>query len=266
MAGARMRLDLWLVRHGFFPSREQAQAAVLAGRVLVDGVPETKAGRMVRPEARVEVRGEDPPFVSRGGLKLAGALDAFGLDVSGLVAADIGASTGGFTDCLLQRGARRVYAVDVGYGQLAWKLRQDPRVLVLERVNARYLSRREIPEPLDLAVIDVSFISLEKVLAPVRDLLGPHGVIVALVKPQFEAGPGQVGKRGVVRDPAVHREVLRRVSAAAAALGLHAAGVVASPLRGEEGNAEFFLLLRPAAAAAPLPEEAIARAVAEAHR
>ncbi len=265
MGGSRMRLDVWLVRHGLFPSREQARAAVLAGRVLVEGVPETKAGRMVGEDATVEVRGEGLPYVSRGGLKLERALEAFAVDVAGRVAADIGAATGGFTDCLLQRGARRVYAVDVGYGQLAWKLRQDPRVVVRERVNARYLSRREIPEPVDVAAIDVSFISLEKILPAIRDLLAPHGVIVALVKPQFEAGPRQVGKRGVVRDPAVHREVLRRVSAAAAALGLAAEGVVPSPIRGDEGNAEFLLLLRPSPAPFPLSEEAVDRAVAEVH-
>lgn len=264
MAG-RVRLDVLLCRRGLFPSRERAQAAILAGRVAVAGRTEHKAGRLVPEDAEVTIRGEDMPYVGRGGLKLARALDAFGIDPSGLVALDIGASTGGFTDCLLQRGAKRVYAVDVGYGQLAWKLRQDPRVVVLERTNARALGREQVPEAVDIATIDVSFISLEKVLPAVSRLLAPGGVIVALVKPQFEAGPAQVGKGGVVRDPAVHREVLRRVCRAAGAMGLEAADLVPSPIRGDEGNAEFLLLLRPSPDPRPVPDERIDRAVAAVH-
>ncbi len=261
----RVRLDILLCRRGLFPSRERAQAAVLAGRVWVAGRPESKAGRLVPADAAVEVRGDDLPYVGRGGLKLERALDAFGLNPAGRVALDVGASTGGFTDCLLQRGARRVYAVDVGYGQLAWKLRQDTRVVLLERTNARHLTREQVPDPVDLAAIDVSFISLEKVLPAVRGLLAGDGRIVALVKPQFGAGPARVGKGGVVRDPAVHREVLRRVGAAAAALGLEPADLIPSPIRGDEGNVEFLLLLQPSPSPRPLPEETIERAVARAH-
>lgn len=262
----RLRLDVLLVRRGLFPSRERAQAAIMAARVLVDGVTETRAGHLVAADCRVDLRADEIPYVSRGGLKLEKALDAFAIDPSGEVALDVGASTGGFTDCLLQRGARRVYAVDVGYGQLAWKLRQDPRVVVIERTNARYLSRAQVPEAVDLASIDVSFISLEKVLPAVIGLLAPGGRVITLIKPQFEAGPEHVGKKGVVRDPVVHRAVLERVLAAAAALGLAPCGLTYSPVRGEEGNIEFLACWRTGAPATPpFPPAAVGMVVTEAH-
>lgn len=267
--GARERLDVLLVRRGLFASRERARAAVLAGRVRVDGAAVTKAGAAVPEAARIEVLGRDLPYVSRGGLKLEKALDAFAIDPAGRVCLDAGASTGGFTDCLLQRGAARVYAVDVGYGQLAWSLRQDPRVVVLERTNARHLTRREVPEPIDLAALDVSFISLLKILPAVANLLRPGGTVVALVKPQFEAGPEQVGKKGVVRDPAVHREVLERVLAGAESLGFVVRGLTHSPVRGEEGNVEFLAWLQTPGPGAPERFDWAARvegAVAAAHR
>lgn len=235
-----MRLDVLLVQRGLTDSREQAQALIMAGNVLVDGQPRIKASTMVPDAANVEVR-EPLPYVSRGGLKLAGALRDFGLDVSGLTFLDIGASTGGFTDCLLQAGARRVYAIDVGYGQLDWRMRQDPRVVVLERTNVRHLE--SLPELADAAVVDVSFISLTLVLPTVVRLTKPEAWIVTLVKPQFEAGRQQVGKGGVVRDPEVHRAVLLKVANWARAHGLVVRGVTVSPLLGPAGNREFFLLL-----------------------
>lgn len=264
----KARLDVLLHRRGYFPTRERARAAVLAGLVFVDGVRRQKAGELVPADCELEVRGGKLPFVSRGGLKLARALDVFGVDPRGKVCLDVGASTGGFTDCLLQRGAARVYAVDVGYGQLAWKLRQDERVRVIERTNARHLSRQDVPEPVDLATMDVSFISVEKIMPAVLDLLAPPGDLVILVKPQFEAGPSRVGKKGVVRDPEVHREVLERILLAARGLGLAPLGLTHSPIRGEEGNIEFLLWLgRPGAArpAAALDEGSVAGVVAAAH-
>jgi len=238
---ARKRLDLLLVESGRAPSREKAQALILGGEVLVDGQVARRASQLVPEGATIEVR-QPLPYVSRGGLKLAHALDRLSLDVNGLTVVDVGASTGGFTDCLLQRGARRVYAVDVGYGQLDYRLRQDPRVVVLERTNIRDLEG--LPETVDAAVIDVSFISLTLVLPVVMRLVSPEGWILALVKPQFEAGREQVGKGGVVRDPAVHRQVLAKIAAWAQEHGLAVAGVVASPIRGPAGNREFFELLR----------------------
>lgn len=267
--GARERLDVLLVRRGLFATRERARAAVLAGRVRVEGVPVTKAGAAVPEAARIEVLGKDLPYVSRAGLKLEKALDTFSIDPTGRVCLDVGASTGGFTDCLLQRGAARVYAVDVGYGQLAWPLRRDPRVVVLERTNARHLTRREVPEPIDLAAVDVSFISLLKILPAVAGLLRAGGEVVALVKPQFEAGPEQVGKKGVVRDPAVHRQVLDRVLAGAEDLGFAVLGLTHSPLRGDEGNIEFLAWLGwPAAAGTPRAprDRLVAAVVSEAQR
>ena len=247
MPGAGVRLDRLLVDRGLAPSRERAQRLILAGEVLVAERPATKPGSLVAPDAPIRVRVRASAFVSRGGEKLAGALDAFGLDVGGLVALDVGASTGGFTDCLLRRGARRVMAVDVGYGQLAWALRQDARVVVLERTNARHLAPGALPEPPDLATLDVSFISLTLVLPAVRNVLRPGGMIVALVKPQFEAGRGQVGKGGVVREPEARAAAVTRVQEAAAALGLDVRGAAESVLPGAKGNREVFLwLARPA--------------------
>jgi len=231
-----------LVERGLAPSREQARALVLGGRVRVAGARVDKAGAAVDPEAPIEVAG-GLPFVGRGGLKLAGALDAFGIDPRGLVAVDVGASTGGFTDCLLQRGAARVYAIDVGYGQLAWKLQSDPRVVRLDRVNVRDAAPGLLPEPCDLAVIDVSFISLRLVLGPALSLVRDGGAAVALVKPQFEVGRGGVGKGGIVRDPALQRGALAGLVDFAAAAGYPVRGWCESPLTGADGNREFFLHL-----------------------
>ena len=232
----KQRLDALLVERGLAESREKAQALVLAGEVDVDGKLAPKAGQLVATDADLAVRGR-PPYVSRGGLKLERALDAFALDVRGLVVVDVGASTGGFTDCVLQRGASRVYAIDVGQNQLDWRLRSDPRVVVMERTNVRYLTA--LPEAPDAAVADVSFISLKLALPPVVRLLSPAGWVVALIKPQFEAGRELVGKGGVVRDPAVHRLVLGDLLAWAVEVGLAVRGAVPSPIRGPAGNVEF---------------------------
>lgn len=240
---AKMRLDVLLVEQGYFPSREQARTAIMSRRVSVNGQIVDKAGSPVAEDAAIAVSGNDLPFVSRGGLKLDKAVKSFALDLTGYVMADIGASTGGFTDCALQNGAARVYAVDVGYGQLAWKLRQDERVVVLEKTNARYLTEAEIPEPLDIITIDASFISLTKLLPALFPLLKQDGSLVALIKPQFEAGRDKVGKKGVVRDHAVHLEVIEKVMAAAEELGFVCRGLDFSPIKGPEGNIEYLLWL-----------------------
>ncbi len=250
---AKQRLDLLMVERGLAPSREKARAAVLAGDVLVDGERARRPAATLAPGARIELV-RPPPYVSRGGEKLAHALRAFDIDVGGLVCLDAGASTGGFTDCLLQHGAARVYAVDVGYGQLDYRLRQDPRVVVLERTNARELS--SLPETPALATIDVSFIGLEKVAPAVVGLLRPRGRMVALVKPQFQARRNEVGKGGVVKDPLVHATVLGRVVAWGATQGLRFGGLVESPLRGPAGNREFFVLWETPAAGPQGPEAA----------
>jgi 23S rRNA (cytidine1920-2'-O)/16S rRNA (cytidine1409-2'-O)-methyltransferase len=216
---------------------------IMAGLVDVDGVRVDKPGRPVSPLARIALRETPPPYVSRGGVKLAAALDRFSVDVTGKVFVDVGASTGGFTDCLLQRGARKIFAVDVGYGQLDWRLRNDPRVVVLEKTNIRYLKPDRLDEPADGAVIDVSFISLQLVIPPVSNLLIPNGRIIALVKPQFEVGRGKVGKGGVVRDPQLHREVVYSVCTHCRRLGWTVAGDMPSPLLGPKGNREFLIHL-----------------------
>jgi 23S rRNA (cytidine1920-2'-O)/16S rRNA (cytidine1409-2'-O)-methyltransferase len=241
MASTSARLDKLLVDRGLAPSRERAQALILAGKVLVGGRQVTKAGRMVAAESVISLTGDDMPYVSRGGLKLEHALDAFGLSVDDLVAMDVGASTGGFTDCLLQRGARRVYAVDVGYGQLAWKLRQDPRVVVIERRNIRFLPPELVPEAVQVAAIDTSFISLKLVLPAVLPFLAADAITVALIKPQFEAGRAHVGKGGVVREPAIHEQVCRSVVEFAQSLGCSVLGVTPSPILGPRGNREFLM-------------------------
>ena len=238
-----VRIDRLLVERGLVASRERARRLVMAGAVLVGDRPVTKPGAEVPAGAEVRLREPDSPYVSRGGEKLAGALDAFGIDVRGLSALDVGASTGGFTDCLLQRGARRVVALDVGYGQLAWRLRQDPRVVVIERTNVRALVPGALPEPPDLAVVDVSFISLVTVLPVVVGALRPGATIVALVKPQFEVGRERVGKGGVVRDAAARADAVARVRRAAEALGLVVRGEAESVLPGPKGNREVFLRL-----------------------
>ncbi|MCY0988940.1 TlyA family RNA methyltransferase [Nannocystis sp. ILAH1] len=241
----RVRLDKLVVDRGLCDSRSRAQALIIAGKVVVGDHTESKPGALVPADAAVRLRVADHPFVSRGGLKLRGALDQFtALDVRDRVALDVGASTGGFTDCLLQAGAARVYAIDVGYGQLAWKLASDPRVVVLDRSNIRTLPREAIPEAADLAVADCSFISLVKVLPPVLPFLAARADVVALIKPQFELGPGRVGKGGIVRDAEDHAEACRAVLAAAEALGLRQMGLCDSPIEGQDGNREFLVWLR----------------------
>ena len=242
---AKQRVDQLLVERGLAESRTKAQALILAGLVYAGDRRIDKAGDRLAAEAALAVKGRDHPWVSRGGVKLAHALDHFGLDVSGRIALDIGASTGGFTDVLLARGARLVYAVDVGHGQLAWKLRQDPRVVVRERVNARVLTREQIPEAVEIITCDVSFIGLTTVLPAPLALAAAHAALVALVKPQFEAGREFVGKGGVVRDPAVHSSVCDRAAAwLGAQPGWAVEGVVESPILGAEGNREFLLCAR----------------------
>jgi 23S rRNA (cytidine1920-2'-O)/16S rRNA (cytidine1409-2'-O)-methyltransferase len=234
----RERLDSLLVARGLADTRERAKRLIMAGLVSVAGHLADKPGACVPADVEIDIQGQ-LPYVSRGGLKLEAALSAFEIEVAGAVAVDLGASTGGFTDCLLQRGAARVYAIDVGYGQLAWKLRQDTRVVVMERVNVRYLEG--LPEPVDLAVIDVSFISLRLVAPVAKRLLKPEGAIVALIKPQFEAGREQVGKGGVVRDAGVHRQVLNDMLLWGCDEGLQPTGLIRSPILGPSGNAEFLV-------------------------
>lgn len=237
------RLDKLLVEKGLVQSRERAKAIILAGMVVVEDRVVDKAGTLVEHNSRIRVKGRDHSYVSRGGPKLEEALRAFQVDPAGKVAMDIGASTGGFTDCLLQKGAKKVYAVDVGYGQLAWRLRQDPRVVNLERRNIRYVKPEDIGEKVDLAVIDTSFISVEKFLPNVLQMVREGGWIVALLKPQFEVGKGEVGKGGVVRDKRKHQQVLDRVSRFSESIGLKVRGTMESPLLGPKGNREFFIYL-----------------------
>ncbi|MCS7001882.1 MAG: TlyA family RNA methyltransferase [Dehalococcoidia bacterium] len=262
MTQRKERIDRLLVELGHTTSREKAQALILSGDVTVDGRTVRSASDLVSRDATIMVSAP-PPFVSRGGQKLAGALDALRVDPAGRVCADVGASTGGFTDCLLQRGAAAVYAIDVGYGQLDLKIRQDPRVTVLDRTNARHLER--LPTPVDLVTIDVSFISLTKILPAVTRWLAPSALVLALVKPQFEAGPKGVGKGGVVRDPAVRAATVRAVAEAASALGLAVVGVCPSPLAGPAGNREYFLLLSNDPSARDIADRSDAIAAAVTH-
>jgi 23S rRNA (cytidine1920-2'-O)/16S rRNA (cytidine1409-2'-O)-methyltransferase len=240
----KIRLDVLLVERGLVMARERARSLILAGQVVVNGVLVTKVGALVPREAAISLKSPDQPYVSRGGIKLAAALEAFNIEVTGQVALDIGASTGGFTDCLLQHGADRVYSVDVGYGQLAWRLRQDPRVIVLERTNFRYLAREAIPEEVDLAVVDVSFISLKLIIPKIVPFLKSGGIILALVKPQFEVGKGQVGKGGVVRDPELQLRTVDEIKNFSQSLGLAVQGVLPSPILGPKGNQEYLLYLQ----------------------
>ena len=233
------RLDVLLVSLGLAESRAKAQATIMAGEVYVNGQKADKSGPEVDITSNIEVRGSACPYVSRGGLKLEKALKNFGVDPTGYVCSDSGASTGGFTDCLLQQGASKVFAIDVGYGQLAWKIRNDPRVVVMERTNIRYVTLEDLGEPLDLSVIDVSFISLGLVLPVVKTLLKPTGQVLCLIKPQFEAGKDKVGKKGVVRDPAVHEEVLQNFISLAKSLDFTIRNLTFSPVKGPEGNIEF---------------------------
>ena len=251
------RLDRLLHQRQLVSSREVGRRLIMAGEVTVDGRVVDKPGTQVPVDARLEIA-TPPPYVSRGGLKLEAALAAFPVEVKEVVAADVGASTGGFTDCLLQHGVSRVYAIDVGYGQLDWELRQDERVVVLERTNARYLE--SLPEPVDLVVVDVSFISLKLILPQAQAWLRPGGEIIALIKPQFEAGRRQVGKGGVVRDPAVHRAVLEDLVTWSAEQRLGPTGLVRSPIKGPSGNIEFLVWLRPGEAGVP-PDELVRREV-----
>ena len=236
---AKKRLDILLHERGLAESRQRAQAVIMAGQVYVAGQKVDKAGAPTEETAEIEVRGKTLSYVSRGGLKLEKAMQSFSIALEDCICADIGASTGGFTDCMLQNGAAKVYAVDVGYGQLAWSLRSDPRVICLERTNARYLTEEQIPEKLDFASIDVSFISLKLILPAVRSILKEGGSVACLVKPQFEAGKEKVGKKGVVRDSAVHLEVLEQFLINAAESGFTVKGLTFSPIRGPEGNIEY---------------------------
>ena len=236
---AKERLDVLLTERGLAESRAKAQALIMAGEVFVEQQKIEKSGTAVSVDAQIEIRGNACPYVSRGGWKLEKALRDFGVDPSGFVCSDSGASTGGFTDCLLQKGAQKVFAIDVGYGQLAWKIRSDPRVVAMDRTNIRYVTPEDIGEPLDLSVVDVSFISLRTVLPAIRRLLKPTGQIVCLIKPQFEAGREKVGKKGVVRDPKIHEEVLNGFLSLVHELDLTLLNLTYSPVKGPEGNIEF---------------------------
>ena len=240
---AKQRIDVLLVEKGFFESREKAKASIMAGIVYVNEQKVDKAGDEVPVDAVIEVRGNVCPYVSRGGLKLEKAVNCFQIDLTDKVCIDIGASTGGFTDCMLQNGAKKVFSIDVGYGQFAWKLRQDPRVVCMERTNIRYVTPEQLGESADFASIDVSFISLTKVLPVAFQLTGDAGEVVCLIKPQFEAGREQVGKKGVVRDSAVHKEVIEKVIAFSEGLGFLVKALSFSPIKGPEGNIEFLLYL-----------------------
>ena len=262
----KVRLDALLVERGLAGSRERAKRMIMAGEVLVDEQKIEKAGTMVKAEAKVRLLGQDLPYVSRGGLKLEKAIQVFGVQLQGKTAADIGASTGGFTDCMLQNGAAKVYAIDVGYGQLAWKLRTDARVVNMERTNIRYVAPEDIGQPLDFASIDVAFISLDKVLPVAWQLLSETGEVLALIKPQFEAGREHVGKKGVVRDPAIHEAVIHKVVSLARTLGFVTRALTFSPVKGPEGNIEYLIWLsKDRAAADGVPEARIAETVKAAH-
>ncbi len=238
------RLDVLIVQRGLAPSREKARTMIMEGNVFVAGQREDKAGSTFDDKAEIEVRGNTLKYVSRGGLKLEKAITNFGIDLKDKICMDIGASTGGFTDCMLQNGARKVYAVDVGYGQFAWKLRQDPRVVCMEKTNIRYVTPEKISDILDFASADVSFISLEKVLPAAKELLSPEGEMVCLIKPQFEAGREKVGKKGVVRDPKVHQEVVERILTFAKEIGFCVKNLEFSPIKGPEGNIEYLVHIK----------------------
>lgn len=259
----KLRLDQYLCQNGLVASRERAKALIMAGVVFVDEQKVDKPGTPVREGARVEVRGHDIAYVSRGGLKLEKAMQVFPLTPAGKVCMDIGASTGGFTDCMLQSGAAKVYSVDVGHGQLAWKLRNDERVVCMEKTNFRYMVPSDIQDALDFASVDVSFISLTKILIPARNLLKESGRMVCLIKPQFEAGRDKVGKKGVVREPEIHREVIAKVIDFADLTGFSVQGLTYSPVKGPEGNIEYLVFLEKKTA---LPEEIISLTEHEAER
>ena len=244
LSGKKDRVDKLLTERGIVQSRERARALIMAGRIAVGGRTIDKPGTRVWVEAQIQQQEEDQPYVSRGGIKLEKALHAFGIDPSGMVVMDVGASTGGFTDCILQKGAKKVYAVDVGYGQLAWKLQKDGRVVNVERRNIRYLRNEDVPEEMDLILIDTSFISIKKFLLHLLGFLKHQGDLISLIKPQFEVGKGEVGKGGVVRDAALHQKVIDQISEFSRKLGLSNLGVIDSPLLGPKGNKEFFIHLK----------------------
>jgi len=241
---AKIRLDTYLAENGLAPSREKAKALIMAGVVFVDNQKEDKAGTLVTEEQKIEVRGGDLKYVSRGGLKLEKAMKSFDINLNDKVCMDIGASTGGFTDCMLQNGAKKVFAVDVGYGQLAWKLRCDERVINMERTNIRYVTKDDIKEELDFASVDVAFISLKLVLPVAYELLGEGGEVVALIKPQFEAGKEKVGKKGVVKDITVHKEVVLKIYDFVQEINFGILGIEFSPIKGPEGNIEYLIYLK----------------------
>ena len=260
------RRDLLLVERKLFPSREKAKAAIMAGLITVDGQLTDKPGTQVDREAEIAVKEDICPYVSRGGLKLARAIEAFDLDLAGVKAVDIGASTGGFTDCMLQNGADHVWCIDVGYGQLDWKLRNDPRITNMEKTNVRYLDVDAIGRDVDFISIDVSFISLRLVLPVAADLLRDGGRLVCLVKPQFEAGREQVGKKGIVRDPEVHRQVIRQVIGYGEDCGLHPSGLDFSPVRGTKGNIEYLLFMEKKLCDNGISDEEVDQVVSASHR
>ena len=237
----KLRLDTELAARGLTESREKAKALIMAGQVYVNGQKELKAGATVKKDDKIEVRGSQNPFVSRGGLKLQKAAEKFDIDLDGCICMDIGASTGGFTDCMLSHGAKKVYSIDVGYGQLAWKLRTDERVVNMERTNFRYVTHEQIPEEIDFASLDVSFISLRIILPVLRELLKQNGEAVCLIKPQFEAGREKIGKKGVVRDPEVHTEVVENICNFALESGFSVLHLDYSPIKGPEGNIEYLM-------------------------
>lgn len=260
----KLRLDAAICAQGLAESREKAKALIMAGEVYVDGVKADKAGDTVRPASRIEIRG-GLRYVSRGGLKLEKAIALYGLDLSKSVCMDIGASTGGFTDCMLQNGAEKVYAVDVGYGQLAWSLRTDPRVVNLERTNIRYVTREQIPEALDFASVDVSFISLTLVLPVLKALLKEGGRALCLVKPQFEAGKGKVGKKGVVREPSIHLEVCRKIYGYLLENGWSVTGATFSPIKGPQGNIEYLYFIENRPGVSLISADEVATVVSASH-
>ena len=248
------RLDVLLVKRNLAESREKAKAIIMSGNVFVEGQREDKAGTTFSDEVQIEIKGHTMPYVSRGGLKLEKAIANFDVDLEGKVCTDVGSSTGGFTDCMLQNGARKVFAIDVGRGQLAWKLRQDDRVVCMEKTNIRYVTPEDLGEEIDFSSIDVSFISLTKVLEPIRNYLKANGEIVALIKPQFEAGREKVGKRGVVREKSTHHEVIKLVTSYAASIGFQILGIEFSPIKGPEGNIEYLVHLKKSEAGSNLPD------------
>ena len=261
----KTRLDVLLVERGLEQTRQRAQAMIMSGLVFVDGQRVDKAGTAVPNDAQIEIRGNTLRYVSRGGLKLEKAMTTFGLKLDGCICADIGASTGGFTDCMLQNGAVKVYAVDVGYGQLAWSLRTDERVVNMERTNIRYVTPEDLAEPIEFFSVDVSFISLHHIFPVAQRITTPDAMGVCLVKPQFEAGREKVGKNGVVRDPAVHREVLHNAMSYAAENGFVVRGLDYSPVKGPEGNIEYLMFVQKSDQPAVLDDEAAAQVVAASH-